>query len=171
MIDPDVLAWHLEAGLNEQFIADLFVLRQMVEPASAALAAEKRDAATAARLSEAYNDMEKRTDGSGDLIEADLRFHMSILDGSGNPFLSALGGLIRASLEATFRVSWEGAARMQADRLRQHKVILDAILAGDAVAARALMSDLLHDSIDDVHAVFKGRPKSRALVDSATPSK
>ena len=29
IFDPDVLAWHLEAGPSEQFIADLYALRQI----------------------------------------------------------------------------------------------------------------------------------------------
>ena len=39
LLDPEVLAWHLQATPNEHFVDDLFVLRQMVEPAAAALAA------------------------------------------------------------------------------------------------------------------------------------
>ena len=154
MIDPDVLAWHLEAGPSEQFIADLYALRQMVEPEAAAMAARLRDPATLARIDDAFSRMERYRDGSGDLIEADLQFHMSILEGSANPFLSALGGLIHASLQCAFRYSWEGAATMQLHRLRQHGVILEAIHDGDAEAARLRMSSLLSDSINDVHAAL-----------------
>ena len=55
--------------------------------------------------------MERFKDGAGDLIEADLRFHMAILDATENHFLTALGGLIHASLQCAFKYSWEGAAR------------------------------------------------------------
>jgi GntR family galactonate operon transcriptional repressor len=151
MIDPDVLAWHLEAGPSEQFIMDLFALRQMVEPEAAAMAAKRRDPATLTKIADAFARMERFRDGSGDLIEADLQFHMSILEGSANPFLTALGGLIHASLQCAFRYSWEGAARMQIHRLREHSVILKAIEDGDAEAARERMSRLLRDSINDVH--------------------
>jgi len=157
MIDPDVLAWHLEAGPSEQFITDLFALRQMVEPTAAAMAAKRRDPATLAKIGDAFQRMERFRDGSGDLIEADLQFHMSILEGTANPFLTALGGLIHASLQCAFRYSWEGAATMQIHRLREHGVILEAIRAGDAEAARDQMSKLLDDSIDDVHVALNPR--------------
>ena len=42
LLDPEVLAWHLPATPNEHLVDDLFVLRQMVEPEAAALAAARR---------------------------------------------------------------------------------------------------------------------------------
>ncbi len=159
LFDPDVLAWHMQSSPSGAFIADLFVLRQMVEPAAAALAAEANSRETIERIGAAYARMAKGKDGSGDLIEADLEFHMGILRATGNPFLSALGGLIRASLFAAFRYSWEGAARIQDSRLRQHHLILEAIRAGEPEVARARMRELLSDSLEDVR-VFLAGPKS-----------
>ena len=43
MLDHDFLAWHLGVALNDDFVDDLFQLRQMVEPQAAYLAAEARD--------------------------------------------------------------------------------------------------------------------------------
>jgi DNA-binding FadR family transcriptional regulator len=154
LFDPDVLAWHIESAPAGAFTQHLFVLRQWVEPEAAALAAQARARDTIARIASAFERMERFKDGSGDLIEADLDFHMQILRASGNPFLSALGGLIRASLYCAFRYSWEGAARMQVSRLEQHGAILEAIRAGDPDAARARMRALLTDSADDVKAFF-----------------
>jgi GntR family transcriptional regulator, galactonate operon transcriptional repressor len=33
LLDPDVLAWHFEGTPSRQFIADLFELRRIIEPA------------------------------------------------------------------------------------------------------------------------------------------
>jgi DNA-binding FadR family transcriptional regulator len=96
-------------------------------------------------------------DGAGDLIGADLDFHMSILEGTGNHFLTALRGLIRTSLECTFELSWEGASKMQDDRLHQHGAILEAILDGSPELAKARMTELLRDSMDDVRQYLKQR--------------
>ena len=106
MLDPEVLSWHLQTTPTENFVAELFVLRQMVEPEAAALAAKARSRATIDRIAEAYRRMDQFKDGAGDLIGADLDFHMGILDATGNHFLTALGGLIRTSLECTFELSW-----------------------------------------------------------------
>jgi GntR family transcriptional regulator, galactonate operon transcriptional repressor len=157
LLDSEVLAWHLLATPNEQFVDDLFVLRQMVEPAAAALAALLHSPATVERIAEAYGRMDKFKNGGGDLIGADLDFHMAILEASGNRFLAALGGLIHTALECTFRLSWQGAARIKDNRLLQHRGIFEAIGEGDAELARVRMAELLRDSIEDVREYLRQR--------------
>ena len=157
LLDSEVLAWHLQATPNEHFIDDLFVLRQMVEPAAAALAASLHSPATIDRIAEAYDRMERFKNGAGDLIGADLDFHMAILEASENRFLAALGGLIHTALEGTFRLSWQGAARIQDARLFQHKGIFEAIREGDAELARQRMAELLRNSIEDVRKYLRQR--------------
>ena len=157
MLDPEVLSWHLESTPTENFVAELFVLRQMVEPEAAALAARARSRVTIDRIEDAYHRMDQFKDGAGDLIGADLDFHMGILEGTGNHFLTALGGLIRTSLECTFELSWEGASKIQEDRLHQHRAILEAIRDGSPELAKTRMTELLRDSIDDVRQYLKQR--------------
>ena len=53
-----------------------------------------------ARVAEAFNRMERFKNGDGDLIGADVDFHIAILEATGNDFLAALGGLIQAALKA-----------------------------------------------------------------------
>jgi DNA-binding FadR family transcriptional regulator len=160
MLDPEVLSWHLQSTPTENFVAELSVLRQMVEPAAAALAASTRSPATIDRISEAYGRMERFKDGAGDLINADLDFHMGILEATGNHFLTALGGLIRTSLECTFALSWEGASRIQDARLYQHRAILDAIRDGSPELARERMTELLRDSLNDVREFLRTREEA-----------
>jgi GntR family transcriptional regulator, galactonate operon transcriptional repressor len=157
MLDPEVLSWHLQSTPTENFVAELFVLRQMVEPEAAALAARARSRATIDRIADAYRRMDEFRDGAGDLIGADLDFHMGILEATGNHFLTALGGLIRTSLECTFELSWEGASKIQDGRLHQHRAILEAIRDGSPELAKTSMSELLSDSIDDVRQYLKQR--------------
>jgi GntR family galactonate operon transcriptional repressor len=88
MLDPEVLTWHLEAVPNEEFISELYTLREMIEPEAAALAAVSPSPATIATIGAAYADMVRFKDGSGDLISADLRFHQGILNATGNHFLA-----------------------------------------------------------------------------------
>jgi GntR family transcriptional regulator, galactonate operon transcriptional repressor len=157
MLDPEVLSWHLQSTPTESFVAELFVLRQMIEPEAAALAAGAHSPATIERIAGAYRRMDEFRDGAGDLIGADLDFHMGILEGTGNHFLTALGGLIRTSLECVFELSWEGASKIQDDRLHQHRAILEAIREGSPELARSRMRELLRDSIDDVRQYLKQR--------------
>jgi DNA-binding FadR family transcriptional regulator len=157
MLDPDFLAWHLRAALTEEFVADLFQLRQMVEPQAAYLAAQSRDFEAIERIKSAYSDMERWKTGRGDLTGADLRFHQSILDATGNLFVGALGGLIHTALVGTFKLGWSDAV-IKDDRLQQHRAVLEAIEAGAPEAARERMALLLQNSIDDVRrALIKKR--------------
>jgi GntR family galactonate operon transcriptional repressor len=160
MLDPEVLSWHLQTTPTESFVAELFVLRQMVEPEAAGLAARARSRATIDRIADAYRRMEQFKDGAGDLIGADLDFHMGILEATGNHFLTALGGLIRTSLECTFELSWEGASKIQDDRLHQHRGIFEAIRDGSLELAKIRMTELLRDSMNDVRQYLKQRDEA-----------
>ncbi len=162
LLDPEVLAWHLAATPSEHLVGNLFALRQMVEPPAAALAAEAPSAETIERIAEAYDRMNRFRTGAGDLIGADLDFHLAILGASGNPFLAALGGLIHAALECSFRLSWRGASRIQDNRLRQHREVLEAIRARSPERARDRMAELLRDSIGDTHEYLRQRGEDGA---------
>jgi len=163
MLDPEVLAWHLQTVPTEAFVTDLFVLREMVEPAAAALAATLRPAATVDRIARAYAEMERMRDGTGDIITADLQFHLAILEATGNLFIGALGGLIHAALLGSFKLGWESPAKMQENRLLQHRAVFEAIRDGDAERARAGMMQLLQDSISDVREYLK-RPDAASAI-------
>jgi GntR family transcriptional regulator, galactonate operon transcriptional repressor len=150
MLDPDFLAWHLRTALNEDFVNDLFQLRQMVEPQAAYLAAQSRDPAALERISAAYADMESAQGVNDDVTAADLRFHQAILDATGNLFIGALGGLIDTALVGTFQLGWRAEASIRDDRLHQHRAVLKAITEGHADEALERMVELLRDSVADV---------------------
>ena len=75
----------------------------MIEPAVAALAAERASSEEVAELEAAFAGMEAtaRTDGD-DYIAADVRFHEVILEGCHNELLTHLGSTLRAVFRATF---------------------------------------------------------------------
>src|SRR5439155_13551785 len=84
LLDPDVLAWQLEAGPTRRFLEDALELRRLIEPAAARLAAERATAEEVAALEEAQRAM---SDAGADLeawIEPDVRFHSLLLQASHN---------------------------------------------------------------------------------------
>lgn len=163
MLDSDFLAWHMRAAPTQEFINDVFQLRQIFEPYASSLAAQRRDPAALKRISAAYADMERFKNGATGLIGADVRFHTGILDASGNRLIGALGGVIKTALVGSFRMGWRGVA-IKDDRLHQHRAVLEAIAAQRPEEAQACMAQLLHDSLADVRrALEKGsRLKGRA---------
>ena len=148
-LDPEFLSWHLRTALSDDFVNDLFQLREMVEPQAAFLAAQSRDAGALEAIVSAYEDMARGVAPSEEVLGADLRFHQAILNATGNLFIGALGGLIDTALLGSFRLSWR-AAPARTDRLRQHRAVMEAIRLQRPEQARDAMVALLRDSRMDV---------------------
>lgn len=147
MLDSDVLRWQVDDSPSEEFVHALFEMREIIEPADAARAAERAtdDEIRALRLAMAGIEGEPR--GSGSQIDADIDFHMIILEASRNPMLRSLGAMIRSTLEITFTLGWRVMAH---DAVVQHREILEAIAARDSEAAFLSMRRLLRNSKGDV---------------------
>jgi DNA-binding FadR family transcriptional regulator len=150
MLDAEVLDWHLQTMPAGALATDLYALRRMVEPGAAELAAAEHTAKDILNLEAALRTMTENAANETELIAADLRFHLSILKATQNPFINAFSALIYAAMVSTFKLSWRGAEVMKATRLAQHAAVAEAIKAGNANSARALMEELLDDSIEDV---------------------
>lgn len=147
MLDSDVLRWQVDDSPSEEFVHALFEMREIIEPAAAARAAERAtdDEIRALRMAMAGIEGEPR--GSGTQIDADIDFHMIILEASRNPMLRSLGAMIRSTLEITFSLGWRVMAH---DAVVQHREILEAIAARDSEAAFLSMRRLLRNSKGDV---------------------
>jgi DNA-binding FadR family transcriptional regulator len=139
LLDLDVLGWRYAAMPRTQFFRELFEIRRMIEPAAAALAAERATGADLAMLEQAYLVMEAVDHGSDAAIEADLHFHWAILVGSHNDLLLQMGGLISVGLRASFRIS----TRSYDVGLPLHRRVLDAIRDRHPEQARENMAQLL----------------------------
>jgi DNA-binding FadR family transcriptional regulator len=163
MLDPEVLAWHLAAAPTDAFVSGLFEVRKIVEPAAAALAAERGTPEAFARMQQALTEMEAAQGGGSTLASADLRFHQAILDATGNYFLASFGHVIESSLESSFRLSWDSGVRTPDYALRQHHGVLDAIRGGRAAEAHAVMTQLLRSAIEDVReSLIRRRQRTEA---------
>jgi DNA-binding FadR family transcriptional regulator len=161
MLDPAVLKWHLEAGPSEEFILDLFDLRQMLEPSAAARAARHGSPEAIAEIAAALSQMASSSDGSGDLIGADVRFHEAILVATRNPLIASLGVLIHTALDGSFKLGWPSAATMSDVRLEQHRIVLEAIVDHRPEDARERMTALLEVSMDDVRRALRLHPRNQ----------
>ena len=110
--------------------------------------------------------MERFKDGDGRSDRGRPAVPLAILEATGNLFIGALGSLIHVALVTTFRLSWEGAARMRDDRLHQHRAVFEAIRDGLPEPAHQRMADLLRDSIHDVREFLRHHDAASRLRDS-----
>ncbi|MFX7144835.1 FCD domain-containing protein, partial [Acinetobacter baumannii] len=78
----DVLAWHLDAGIDRRFLNDLAEIRLAVEPRTAALAAERRSEADVAELRRCMERMRREPSDSVAFADADLALHLAVANAS-----------------------------------------------------------------------------------------
>ena len=90
LLDPEVLSWLFESQPSQDFVVGLFELRLIIEPAAAALAAERRSADDLARMRDALQRMERHGLANADGQSADREFHDAILAATRNPALRRL---------------------------------------------------------------------------------
>ena len=145
MFDADVLAWHLDAGIDKRFLSDLAEIRLAVEPRTAALAAERRTDDDLAAMRAAVDRMAQAPSTSIALAEADLSLHVAVANASGNPFMRSIGGVIEAALRASFVLSAPVDMTEREAMLFWHQRIVDAIEGHDAEAASAAMLEVIYN--------------------------
>lgn len=173
LFDADVLNWHFDSGIDDDFLVHISEVRLAFEPFAAGLAAQKATPADIALLSRLADDLGDETHSAESHALADLRFHLAIAEASGNPFMRAVGNLIEAALVGVFTLS-SPTADLETVRLtrRTHRRIADAVAARDTETARQAMEDVILTGLARVRLALRtadfGRPAaSRAGVDTA----
>lgn len=151
LLDPDVLAWAFSGDPDIGFIRDLFELRAIVEPATARLAAERRDKDDIQALRDALTRMRRHTLATELGRRADRDFHDAILQASHNDALITLSASIGAAVNWTtrFKQRLRGLPR---DAVPDHAAVSDAIIAGDPDAAEAAMRALVDLALEDTRS-------------------
>jgi DNA-binding FadR family transcriptional regulator len=140
MLDPDVLAWRLEAAPDDDFYMAVLELRRLIEPAVAALAATRASDEEVAELESAFARMSETAGCDLEAyIEADVTFHDVILAGCHNELLTHLGSTLRG----VFRASFTRTQGIAEQTLPLHEAVLDGIRDGDTEAAEASMRGLI----------------------------
>jgi DNA-binding FadR family transcriptional regulator len=159
MLDTDVLRWQVDQNPSEDFIHALFEMREIIEPAAAARAAERASEDEIKALGLAMEGIQNEPRGSRTQILADIDFHMLLLEASRNPMLRSLGAMISSTLEITFSLGWRTV--MAEDAVLQHRDVYDAVRQRQSEAAFLAMRKLLRNSKGDVFdAIWMNRNES-----------
>jgi DNA-binding FadR family transcriptional regulator len=142
LMDPDVLAWRLEANPDEQFFTDVIELRRIIEPEAARLAASRATAEEIGELRTIFETMEAAVNDADAYLPPDIRFHTLILEASHNELLAQVGTMLRA----VFRALFIRTAATRSGALSFHREIVDAIEAHDSDAAEQATRALIDDT-------------------------
>ncbi len=126
-LDADVLAWMSALEPDPEFIAGLIEVRQALEPAAARLAAMRASSRDLALIEEAYEAMCRAPlDDLAACVEADVGFHVRILQASHNPVFAGLGNLIGQALSNSVRLT-TSISQSYVATLAAHGDVLEAI--------------------------------------------
>ncbi len=143
LFDPDVLRWLLERGPTIELLRRFNELRVGVEPQAAALAALNATDPQRAAISAGLLRMRAAERGLDDPLDADIDFHVAVLRATNNPFFTQFREVVATALRTSIRFTNRIAGRTAS--IVGHAAVHDAVLARDAVAARAAMSALIED--------------------------
>src|SRR5437764_2694732 len=153
LVDPDLLGWLCEAGVDDRFIRDLCEVRAIVEPAAAELAASRASDQEIAELLHWYDQIEANTANEDARLEADRNFHATIFTACHNVFLTQMNTTVGVALRATQQIGVHLPQVME-ESVLAHKKVADAIARRDSAAARAAMERLIKQSTEHTHRVL-----------------
>jgi len=143
LFDSDVLAWLLERKFSIELLRHFNELRVAIEPEAAALAAARATPDDIAAISAGLGRMRAAEAGSDDPLDADIAFHVAVLEASRNPFYQqfrdAVGSALNTSIRFTNRIKGRSAS------IADHAAVRDRIVAGDVDGARSAMRRIIGD--------------------------
>jgi DNA-binding FadR family transcriptional regulator len=151
LLDPDVLAWTFEGGPTDAFLRGLFELRLIVEPAAAALAAERRTLEQIGEMRSALQAMERHTLATDQGQAADRTFHALVMRATANPQLITLASSFGAAVRWS-TVHKQRHRKLTRDPMPDHWRVFDAIAAGAPDQARLAMDELIRRAQADTRA-------------------
>jgi DNA-binding FadR family transcriptional regulator len=161
LLDPEVLAWFFASAPSEDFLRELYELRMIVEPAAAALAAERRDDAQLERMRAALVTMQHETLSTEVGQAADRDFHDTVLEATNNAPLFTLSSSIGAAVRWT-TIFKQRDGHLPRDPMPEHWKVFDAIAAGRVDQAREAMERLVSLALDDTREAIARRPSQSA---------
>jgi GntR family galactonate operon transcriptional repressor len=161
LLDRDVLSWLV--GKDEpdrNLLLAIQEVRSIIEPAAAALAAQRSTRNDRLRINAALTAMETAKDQASALV-ADKAFHLAILDATHNPVLQGFRGAIDTILGTVFTVA-VGSASWFRENLPNHAAAARAIESGEPEKARHAMERVLGYTKFKLSAHKKGAAQRRS---------
>lgn len=142
LLDRDVLSWLVGKGdPDRELLLEIQEVRSIIEPAAAALAAERATKTDRQCINAALVAMETSHDQDS-AIAADKAFHLAILDATHNRVFQGFRSAIDTILSTVFLVA-VGSVGWFDDNLPNHAAVARAIDEGNARKARIAMEQVL----------------------------
>jgi GntR family transcriptional regulator, galactonate operon transcriptional repressor len=148
LLDPDVLGWLTDDGLDPEFLGGMFEVRLIIEPAAARLASERATPEELAALRASFEAMAAATDEAA-YLDADIRYHAELVAATHNDHLvqlvAAFGPALQAGLRVATRHGWEWPDFLEYS-IGPHREVFEAVVARDGDRAAEAMARLVTQS-------------------------
>ena len=154
LFDIDVLRWLLERRFSVDLLRQFNQLRIGIEPEAAALAARFASADEVARIAAGLERMRAAERGEDDTLDADIAFHVAVLQAAGNPFYAQFRDMVATALQTSIRFTNRIAGRSAS--VADHAAVHAAIAARDPDGARDAMRRLIADVVALIDRVEAG---------------
>ncbi len=154
LIDRELMMWQAELGVSRQFLRDLYQVRLMLEPATAAVAATQATEEELKNIRAVIERMEREVDDFNAWVEDDCEFHELISTATHNDFLIQINRIMLDALRGSQSLFRTQRAESKL-ALSLHKQVAEAILRRDAESARSAMSFLINLAEQNTLTVLK----------------
>ncbi len=152
LLDSDVIMWRREARRDDdRLLSELSQLRDVIEPASARLAAQYRNDADVAELQRSFSEFAAAGLDIGRLEAADRDFHLQLLRATHNELMMRLDVVVVHALDARNRIQHHPGGHWL-DPVPDHRRVLEAVIGRDPDGAEAAMRYALRESDSDLRA-------------------
>ena len=146
LFDPDVLRWTLQRRFSIDLLREFLIARKAIEPAAAREAALRRDGEAIAEIARRLDDMREAATGAQDPLEADIAFHIAVLEASGNRFFRQFSFVVDTALRFSIRLT-NTAKGVRAASVDDHATIYAAIARGDGSGAALAVEQILDEAL------------------------
>jgi len=147
MFDTDVLSWILSSKPSLALLKEFTQVRVAIEPQAAALAAENGTPEQFKAIADALARMADADEGLDDPLDADIAFHTSILQASGNRFIEQLTDFISTALRVSIRYTNRIKGVSGAD-VQKHADVFDTIRTRDPEKAKHAVKTILDEALE-----------------------
>lgn len=156
LFDTDVLRWLLERRSSISLLRQFNELRVAVEPQAAKLAAARATPSDVAAIGAGLHRMREAEAGRDDTLDADIAFHVAVLQASGNPFFAQFRDVVDTALRTSIRFTNRIAGRSAS--IDDHAAVHEAIAGGKAEEAERAMRNLIDDVLVLIEQVVADDP-------------
>lgn len=168
LLDAEVLDWMQESRFLTDLLEHIFEVRLIIEPEASMLAAVRASTSELRKIEEALERFERYAyDQKPEATQADIDFHIAILEASDNAILGRFNNLFSSFMQVTIRLAFESAKQPElSSTLVRHRNLFEMIRSRNPVGAHKICLDILKSSIAELRSLnIPIRPETLLIID------